>query len=100
MSTYNDKQNEVDEVVEGVGIHDVVHDLHPTFQGDHLQGRVGHGYQASSALRLNYTRKFIHLFITLILRAANCPKTRSYQLTAAGNRRNVRLASGSGGRPT
>lgn len=42
-STYDDEQNEVDEVVEGVGIHDVVHDLHPTFQGDHLQGRVDSG---------------------------------------------------------
>lgn len=40
VSTYDDEQNEVDEVVEGVGVHDIIHDLHPTFQGDHLQGRV------------------------------------------------------------
>lgn len=53
MSTYDDEQNEVDEVVEGVGVHDIVHDLHPTFQGDDLQGGDGPVYQASSALRLN-----------------------------------------------
>lgn len=34
--THNDEQNEVDEVVEGVGIHDVVHNVHPALQCDHL----------------------------------------------------------------
>ena len=37
--TYNDEEDEVDEVVEGVGIHDVVHDLHPALQSDHLHIR-------------------------------------------------------------
>lgn len=35
--TYYDKQDKIDEVVERVSIHHVVHDLHPAFQGDHLQ---------------------------------------------------------------
>lgn len=29
--TYNDEQDEVDEVVERVSVHHVVHDLHPAF---------------------------------------------------------------------
>jgi len=28
--TYDDEEYEVDEVVEGMSVHDVVHDLHPT----------------------------------------------------------------------
>lgn len=36
-STYNDQQNEVDEVVEGMCVHHVVHDLHPALQGDDLR---------------------------------------------------------------
>lgn len=43
MSTHDDEQNEVDEVVEGVGVHDIIHDLHPALQGNHLQGRAAHG---------------------------------------------------------
>ncbi len=35
--TYNNQQNEVDEVVEGMSIHHVVHYLHPALQSDHLQ---------------------------------------------------------------
>lgn len=38
-STYNDEQNEVDEVVEGVSIHNIIHDLHPTLQSDDLEKR-------------------------------------------------------------
>lgn len=34
--TYNNQQDEVDEVVEGMSIHHVVHDLHPALQSDHL----------------------------------------------------------------
>lgn len=42
--THNDEEDEVDEVVERVGIHDVVHDVHPALQCDDL-GRqaAGHG---------------------------------------------------------
>lgn len=35
--TYYDEQDKIDEVVEGVSIHHVVHDLHPALQSDHLQ---------------------------------------------------------------
>lgn len=28
-ATYNDEKDEVDEVVKGVGIHHIIHDLHP-----------------------------------------------------------------------
>lgn len=35
--TYNYQQDKVDKVIEGMGIHHVVHDLHPPFQCDHLQ---------------------------------------------------------------
>ena len=37
LDTYYDKQDKIDEVVEGVSIHHVVHDLHPAFQSNHLQ---------------------------------------------------------------
>ena len=37
--TYDDQQNEVDEVVEGMSIHHIVHDLHPALQSDHLRSR-------------------------------------------------------------
>lgn len=40
-STYNDQQNEVDEVVEGMCVHHVVHDLHPALQGDYLPSEEG-----------------------------------------------------------
>ncbi len=36
IKTYNDEEYEVDEVVEGMSVHDVVHDLHPALQRDHL----------------------------------------------------------------
>lgn len=39
--TYNDQQNEVDEVVEGMCVHHVVHNLHPALQGDHLESEEG-----------------------------------------------------------
>lgn len=35
-ATHNDQEDEVDEVVEGVCIHDKVHDVHPAFQRDDL----------------------------------------------------------------
>lgn len=35
-ATHNDQEDEVDEVVERVCIHDKVHDVHPTFQCDDL----------------------------------------------------------------
>lgn len=35
-ATHNDQKDEVDEVVEGVCIHDEVHDVHPAFQRDDL----------------------------------------------------------------
>ena len=38
--TYDDEEDEVDEVVEGMGVHHIVHDLHPALQGDHLQARI------------------------------------------------------------
>lgn len=34
--TYNDEQDEIDEIVEGVSIHHKVHDVHPALQSDHL----------------------------------------------------------------
>lgn len=34
--THNDQENEIDEVVEGMGIHDEVHYIYPTLQGDDL----------------------------------------------------------------
>lgn len=37
--TYNNQQNEVDEVVEGVCVHYIVHDLHPPLQGDDLPSK-------------------------------------------------------------
>lgn len=37
LDTYYDEQDKIDEVVEGVSIHHIVHDLHPAFQSDHLQ---------------------------------------------------------------
>lgn len=37
--TYDNQQDEVDEVVEGMSIHHIVHDLHPALQSDHLQSR-------------------------------------------------------------
>jgi hypothetical protein len=37
VCTYDDEQYKVDEVVEGVSIHYIVHDLYPAFQGDHLE---------------------------------------------------------------
>lgn len=36
IKTYDDEEYEVDEVVEGMSVHDVVHDLHPALQRDHL----------------------------------------------------------------
>lgn len=48
--TYYDEQDKIDEVVEGVCIHHVVHDLHPAFQSDHLQpGRSRQGESLSQA---------------------------------------------------
>lgn len=42
--THNDKEDEVDEVVERVGIHDVVHDIHPALQSDDLRKQAAeHG---------------------------------------------------------
>ena len=35
--TYNYEQDKVDKIVEGMGVHHIVHDLHPPFQCDHLQ---------------------------------------------------------------
>lgn len=35
--TYNYQQDKVDKIVEGMGIHHIIHDLHPPFQCDHLQ---------------------------------------------------------------
>lgn len=35
--TYDDEEDEIDEVVEGVSVHDVVHDVHPTLQCDDLK---------------------------------------------------------------
>lgn len=35
--TYDDQQDEVDKIVEGVSVHDKVHDVHPAFQRDHLE---------------------------------------------------------------
>lgn len=37
--TYNYQENEVDEVVEGMCIHHIVHDLHPALQSDHLRSK-------------------------------------------------------------
>lgn len=37
--TYDNQQDEVDEVVEGMSIHHIVHDLHPALQSDHLQSK-------------------------------------------------------------
>lgn len=34
--THNDQENEIDEVVEGMSIHDEVHDIYPALQGDDL----------------------------------------------------------------
>lgn len=31
VCTYDDEEDEVDEVVKGVSVHDVVHDVHPAF---------------------------------------------------------------------
>lgn len=36
MPTYDDEEYKIDEVVEGMRIHDVVHDFHPALQRDHL----------------------------------------------------------------
>lgn len=35
--TYNDEKDEVDEIVEGVSIHDKIHYVHPALQRDHLK---------------------------------------------------------------
>lgn len=38
MSAYDDEEDEVDEVVKRMSIHDVVHDVYPAFQSDDLEG--------------------------------------------------------------
>lgn len=38
--TYNDEQDEVNEVVKGVGVHYIIHDLHPALQSDHLGANI------------------------------------------------------------
>lgn len=48
-STYNDQQNEVDKVVEGMCIHHVVHDLHPALQGDDLPSEEEAGQSTTDA---------------------------------------------------
>lgn len=48
-ATHNDQEDEVDEVVEGVCIHDKVHDVHPAFQRDDLM--------ETDQSRLSYTTK-------------------------------------------
>lgn len=30
LRTYNDKEDEIDEVVKGMCIHDIIHDIHPS----------------------------------------------------------------------
>lgn len=36
LNTYYNEEDEVDEVVEGMRIHDIVHDVYPTFQSNYL----------------------------------------------------------------
>lgn len=55
LNTYNDEEDEIDEVVEGVGIHDIVHDLHPAFQCDHLHTAHGSAQSRGEELRAGTT---------------------------------------------
>lgn len=34
--TYNNEQYKIYKIVEGVSVHDIVHDIYPSFQGDDL----------------------------------------------------------------
>lgn len=53
--TYNNQQNEVDEVVEGMCIHHIVHDLHPPLQSDHLRSkRKGGGKYTAAVANRSY----------------------------------------------
>lgn len=38
VCTYYNEENEVDEVVKRMCIHNVVHDVYPTFQSNYLDG--------------------------------------------------------------
>lgn len=58
--TYNDQQDEVDKIVEGVSVHDEVHDVHPALQSDHLERATDqdkqHGGDNSIQMRPPYGR--------------------------------------------
>lgn len=46
ISTYDNKQYKIYKIVEGVSIHDIVHDIHPSLQCDDLVERQAEGDSA------------------------------------------------------
>jgi len=41
-STHNNEQNEVDPVPEGMSVLNVIHNVHPSLQADHLSHVINH----------------------------------------------------------
>lgn len=64
--TYNNEQYKIYKIVEGVSVHDVVHDVYPSFQSDDLERKdtgylIRHAHMCECRAHSEHTRQTEHI---------------------------------------